>query len=56
MPPVGPERVTRRARTVRVYKNPYSGEIVETKGGNHKTLKAWEAERGGDEVESWAAK
>jgi hypothetical protein len=31
---------------VKVYKNPHSGEIVETKGGNHKTLKQWKAEHG----------
>lgn len=53
--PVLPEKGTRRARTVKVYKNPHNGEIVETKGGNHKTLKAWKAEHGSDEVESWVA-
>jgi len=52
---VVPEKGTRRARTVKVYKNPHNGEIVETKGGNHKTLKAWKAEHGSDEVESWLA-
>jgi hypothetical protein len=51
-----PEKAVRRARTVKVYKNPHNGEIVETKGGNHKTLKAWKAEYGSDEVESWLAK
>ncbi|RJX78942.1 histone-like nucleoid-structuring protein, MvaT/MvaU family [Pseudomonas sp. LS-2] len=50
-----PEKGTRRARTVKVYKNPHNGEIVETKGGNHKTLKAWKAEHGSDKVESWLA-
>lgn len=54
--PVAAEKVTRKARSVKVYKNPHSGELVETKGGNHKTLKAWKAEYGGDEVESWLAK
>lgn len=54
--PVASEKGTRRARTVKVYKNPHNGEIVETKGGNHKTLKAWKAEHGSDEVESWLAK
>ncbi|ARH17930.1 histone-like nucleoid-structuring protein, MvaT/MvaU family [Pseudomonas aeruginosa] len=43
----------RKARAVKVYKNPNSGEIVETKGGNHKVLKAWKAEFGNDVVESW---
>jgi hypothetical protein len=50
------EKPTRKARTVKVYKNPHSGEVVETKGGNHKTLKAWKSEHGSDEVESWLAK
>ena len=53
--PAVPEKGTRRARTVKVYKNPHNGEIVETKGGNHKTLKAWKAEYGSEEVESWVA-
>ncbi|HCL3953195.1 MULTISPECIES: histone-like nucleoid-structuring protein, MvaT/MvaU family [Pseudomonas] len=43
----------RRERVVKVYKNPHTGEVVETKGGNHKVLKAWKAEYGGDVVESW---
>jgi hypothetical protein len=41
---------------VKVYKNPHTGEVVETKGGNHKTLKEWKAEYGSDTVESWLAK
>ena len=53
--PVVQEKPTRRARTVKVYKNPHNGEIVETKGGNHKTLKAWKAEHGSDVVESWVS-
>ena len=49
--PVG----TKRARKVKQYKNPHNGEIIETKGGNHKTLKEWKAKWGGDVVESWAS-
>ena len=45
---------TKRARKVKQYKNPHNGEIIETKGGNHKTLKEWKANWGGDVVESWA--
>ena len=45
---------TKRARKVKQYKNPHNGEIIETKGGNHKTLKEWKAMWGGDEVEGWA--
>ncbi|MCS4285755.1 hypothetical protein M2396_004059 [Pseudomonas sp. BIGb0278] len=47
---------TRKARAVKVYKNPHSGEVVETKGGNHKVLKEWKAEHGSDTVESWLAR
>ncbi len=44
----------RRQRTIKVYKNPHTGEVIETKGGNHKVLKAWKAEYGAETVESWA--
>ena len=54
--PVVVEKTTRKARSVKIYKNPHSGELVETKGGNHKTLKAWKAEYGSAEVESWLTK
>ncbi|HCI1915359.1 TPA: DNA binding protein [Pseudomonas aeruginosa] len=43
----------RRTRVIKVYKNPHTGEVVETKGGNHKVLKAWRAEHGNVAVESW---
>ncbi|MHC8387846.1 histone-like nucleoid-structuring protein, MvaT/MvaU family [Pseudomonas sp. MDT2-39-1] len=43
---------TRKPRQVKVYKNPHTGEVVETKGGNHKTLKAWKTEHGSASVES----
>ena len=45
---------TKRARKVKQYKNPNTGEVIETKGGNHKTLKEWKAKWGADVVESWA--
>ena len=44
----------RRTRKVKQYKNPNSGEVIETKGGNHKTLKEWKAKWGADVVEAWA--
>lgn len=43
----------KRARKVKQYKNPNTGEVIETKGGNHKTLKAWKEQYGSDKVESW---
>jgi hypothetical protein len=48
-----PEKRTRRARQIKVYRNPLTGEIVESKGGNNKLLGAWKAQFGHDEVESW---
>ncbi|MGS0943751.1 histone-like nucleoid-structuring protein, MvaT/MvaU family (plasmid) [Pseudomonas luteola] len=48
-----PETAPRRARSIKRYKHPKTGEVVETKGGNHKTLKAWKAEHGADVVEGW---
>lgn len=44
----------RRTRRVKRYTNPHNGAVIETKGGNHNTLKEWKATWGGDEVESWA--
>ena len=48
-----PAAKQRRARVVKVYENPHSGELIETKGGNHRGLKAWKAEFGAETVESW---
>ena len=44
---------TKRPRKIKQYKNPNSGEVIETKGGNHKVLKEWKAKWGSDVVESW---
>lgn len=46
---------SRKPRQIKIYKNPHSGEVVETKGGNHKILKEWKTEYGSDTVESWLA-
>jgi len=43
---------TRRERQVKRFKNPHTGEVIETKGGNHKVLKEWKA-KWPDEVSSW---
>lgn len=55
-PAVEPKSATRKPRQVKVYKNPHTGELVETKGGNHRTLKEWKAQYGAATVESWLAK
>lgn len=44
---------TRRKRKLKVYQHPDTGEIVETRGGNQKTLKAWKDEFGDETVEGW---
>ena len=44
----GPKRALKR------YTNPHTGEIVETRGGNTKTLKAWREKHGKETVASWA--
>lgn len=48
-----PEKAPRRTRNVKRYKHPETGEVIETKGGNHKMLKVWKAEHGAEAVESW---
>ncbi|SDO02914.1 hypothetical protein SAMN04487957_103103 [Halomonas shengliensis] len=47
-------RSTGRAkRKLKIYKNPNTGEVVETRGGNQKTLKQWKDEYGAEVVEGW---
>ena len=48
-----PQKSQRRERTVKVYKNPHTNEVIETKGGNNKVFKAWKAEYGAAAVKSW---
>lgn len=49
-----PEKSTRRPRQVKTYRNPLTGETVQSKGGNNRLLGAWKAQFGHEEVESWA--
>ncbi|MEX0606006.1 MAG: histone-like nucleoid-structuring protein, MvaT/MvaU family [Marinobacter sp.] len=44
---------TRPKRPLKTYKNPNTGEIVKTRGGNHKTLNEWREKHGKDKVQSW---
>ena len=44
----------RALRKVKQYKNPHTGEVIETKGGNHTGLKQWKEQYGAAEVETWA--
>lgn len=50
--PTGTRR-GRKPRVLKTYRHPDTGEEVQTRGGNHKVLKAWKAEHGKDTVESW---
>jgi hypothetical protein len=55
VPAAEAKNISRKPRQVKIYKNPESGEVVQTKGGNHRTLKEWKAKYGSDTVESWLA-
>lgn len=43
----------RRKRRLKIYKNPHTGDVIETRGGNHKELRSWKSEHGDETVESW---
>ena len=44
---------TRASRPLKTYRNPHTGEVVLTRGGNHKVLKVWREEYGKQAVDSW---
>lgn len=46
-------KAVRAERKLKVYINPNNGDQIETKGGNHKQLKAWKEEFGAEVVEGW---
>ena len=43
----------RKKRPLKTYRNPHTGEVVQTRGGNHKTLNAWRQKHGKEEVARW---
>ena len=47
------KKSTGAKRALKTYKNPNTGEIVKTRGGNHKVLNAWRSQYGKDKVDSW---
>lgn len=47
------DKNTREPRQLMTYKNPHTGEVVQTKGGNHKTLKQWRQQYGKEAVNDW---
>ena len=44
---------SRAKRPMKTYKNPHTGEMVQTRGGNHKTLNEWRKKHGKEAVQSW---
>ena len=44
---------TRKPRKLKVFKNPKTGETVETRGGNHTVLKAWKAKYKLENIDDW---
>lgn len=47
-------RPRRAPRQTKCYLNPHNGEKINTKGGNHRGLKAWKDEYGAAVVDGWA--
>ncbi|GAB3479818.1 histone-like nucleoid-structuring protein, MvaT/MvaU family [Azotobacter salinestris] len=52
-PSIKQPKQARRQREAKRYRNPYTHEIVVTKGGNQRTLKAWKEQFGAEVVDSW---
>lgn len=44
----------RNPRRLVQYRNPHTGEVVESKGGNNKMLREWRETWGEDKVAEWA--
>ena len=51
--PASAQATKGKGRPLLRYKNPLTGEVLETKGTNHKTLRNWKATHGRELVESW---
>lgn len=43
----------RKPRPAKCYRNPHTGEVLETRGANHKLLKQWKTTHGAAIVEGW---
>ena len=43
----------RKQRKLKFYKNPLTNETIETRGGNHKILKAWKNQNPTQNIEEW---
>jgi hypothetical protein len=40
-------------KPLRRYRNPHTGEVVQTRGSNHTRLKAWKRQYGADVLPNW---
>lgn len=47
------ERVSRGPKKIQKYRNPHTGEVIETAGGNHRGLKAWRVEYPDTDINDW---
>ena len=45
----------RRQQALKIYTNPHNGEVVKTRGANHRVLNQWRVTYGDDAVEGWGA-
>jgi len=43
----------RAKRPLKTYRNPHTGEVVKSRGGNQKTLNEWRRKYGKEAVQSW---
>lgn len=44
---------TRKRRKLKIYQNPLTNETIETRGGNHRILKAWKNQYPTQNIEEW---
>ena len=44
---------SRKPRKLKIFRNPKTGETVETRGGHHKVLKAWKAKYKLENIDDW---
>lgn len=50
---VTPQEDIPKGRALMRYRNPFTGEVIETKGTNNKKLREWKSSHGSQTVESW---
>ena len=50
---IKPAEKRRKPRKLKIFRNPETGETVETRGGNHKVLKAWKAQYNLESINNW---